>query len=82
MFSQRANMQAHVNAVHKKITHECPICMENLSSQTNLTHHITKTHGPKSKHCDICNVDMRGDMNRHCKTKKHMRCVAAQAATL
>ena len=82
MFSQKANMQAHVNAVHKEMKEECPICKEMLSSPTNLKHHITKTHGPKKKHCHICNIKMRGDMNRHCESKKHKSLAAALAATL
>jgi hypothetical protein len=86
-FSQKVNMKAHVNAVHKKIKHACHICSQKLSSPTNLAHHITKTHAAPGKHgalmhCDVCNIFMRGDMNRHCGTDKHMRVAAAQAATL
>ncbi|KAJ1483369.1 hypothetical protein T484DRAFT_1800456 [Baffinella frigidus] len=80
MFPQKANMEAHVNAVHLEIKHKCPICHKKLSSPTNLSHHMNQTHAPKGKHCAICNIDMRGDMNRHCRTKKHLRLAAAQAA--
>lgn len=77
-FAQKVNMESHVKSVHLKIKHKCSICNKDYSSTTNLSHHIKKTHAPLGKHkalvhCAICNLDMRGDMARHCRTKDHRR---------
>jgi hypothetical protein len=77
-FPQKVNMESHVKSVHLKIKHKCSICNKDYSSTTNLSHHIKKTHAPPGQHgalmhCAICNLDMRGDMARHCRTKAHRR---------
>ena len=74
MFSQKANMEAHLQQVHiKAVEYKCDICGKNSSSKHNLKKHVFKTHASedvkgKLVECKICFREMRGDIARHMRS--------------
>ena len=75
-FTQKSNRDTHEQWVCGKEKLACTICGKFISGPTNLQHHITKTHklAPQVE-CKICGTFMRGDYNRHKKTKMHIKAV-------
>jgi uncharacterized C2H2 Zn-finger protein len=73
MFSQKANMKAHRQEVHRRLPYPCPICSQVLTSAGNLKKHIQKTHGGLNVMCELCNTQLRGDVARHQRTPKCRR---------
>uniref|UniRef100_A0ACB8FCJ7 Uncharacterized protein n=1 Tax=Sphaerodactylus townsendi TaxID=933632 RepID=A0ACB8FCJ7_9SAUR len=56
------------------VSRTCPHCSLLASSVTNLTVHIRRKHSHQYSYlCKVCNyyTVTKGDMERHCSTKKH-----------
>jgi RNase P subunit RPR2 len=74
-FAQAVNLSVHQDSFHFQTKYPCLICASELSSSTNLMHHMNKSHSQFNVHCDECDVWMRGDINRHRRSKKHINFV-------
>ena len=75
-FSQTSGRNVHEASVCMKKEHmyTCPICGNELANSANLSNHLKYTHKMKERlNCDICNITVRSDMNRHVKTKRHIK---------
>ena len=75
-FSQVSGRNVHEASICMKQEHmyTCPICGTELANSANLTNHLKYTHKMKERvNCDICNTSVRSDMNRHVKTKRHIK---------
>ncbi|XP_028908672.1 zinc finger protein 407 isoform X2 [Ornithorhynchus anatinus] len=65
------------------ISRSCPHCGLLASSITNLTVHIRRKHSHQYSYlCSVCNyyTVTKGDMERHCTTKKHRGRVATETS--
>ncbi|XP_038627339.1 zinc finger protein 407 [Tachyglossus aculeatus] len=65
------------------VSRSCPHCGLLASSITNLTVHIRRKHSHQYSYlCSVCNyyTVTKGDMERHCTTKKHRGRVATETS--
>jgi len=65
------SIKAHIDSVHRKIKHECPICSNKFSNREIMKQHIQNIHeGIKKYQCKFCpkKFSCGGNRNKHYKT--------------
>jgi len=65
------SIKAHIDSVHRKIKHECPICSKKFSNKEIMKQHVKNIHeGIKKYQCKFCpkKFSCGGNRNKHYKT--------------
>jgi transcription elongation factor Elf1 len=78
-FTQSSNRNTHEQWVCRAEKLECTICGKLIAGPSNLQKHLQNTHKMNDRiECEVCDISMVGSMNRHCKSKRHIKAVESQ----
>ena len=79
-FTQKGNLQRHIDDVHEKKRHKCDQCEEDFAGESGLRYHkLTKHEGKKikinKKQCPDCNKSFRagGNYDQHLLTHESLK---------
>jgi hypothetical protein len=79
MFGQSSNRNTHEQWVCRAEKLKCTICGKLIAGPSNLQKHLQNTHKMNDRiECEVCDISMVGSMNRHCKSKRHIKAVESQ----
>ena len=53
-FTQKPNLQSHINSVHKGVTYSCPDCDYTFTNKPSLQNHINSVHKGVIFPCEEC----------------------------
>ena len=82
-FSQKSALNVHVDAVHSKTLHSCPVCQQTFSWKRALQRHVQAVHERRTYQCFVCQrtFSRQDSLQKHLKTTAHSRkCMSRGAA--
>ena len=74
-------MKRHIETVHAEKTVSCELCNKCYATKNALMKHVRDVHTKGDAYkCEPCKETFKDktDLNRHCKTKKHMKNITGQ----